>query len=548
MRVWWRARAVAGGQAARGRGDRPDPRRRRRPPSGATRRPKPPMSRDPDIRLPRTADLTAARAGARLLRRRRPRRAEPVARPARGRQGRAGPSGGPGLAAVEHRPCDLWVDPATGVPLAVAVHAAADGQAAFTSEFREFSDATPDVADNEDSRLRRVREVELDDVLDIADAANQYAHVLPPATLAGLEKSAAADRAVGVYGAGVTQIVVIPLRDREARAAPRAAREAGRGHAGARGRRVERRPAGCPAHGRHDEDGWLLAGTVTEDTLATAARELVRNAVYFGHVMIRTPGSPSASAGSSRSTTSTSTCARATSTASSAPTGRARPRRCGCCWGWCSPRPGRSSCWAGRCRSRAATVLPQVGALVEGPAAYPHLSGRANLALFDAMGPAGATIAPAPAASTTCSTGRARRRRQPAGAGLLARHAAAARPGRRTAPPAAAAGARRADQRPGPAGHPRDPASCCWTLQRSRHDDLPVQPSAGRGRADVHPGRGARPRPAGDAGAARRTCSGRPAGSTCGPGRRPGARACSTARSSSTTRTACSSGSTTPPP
>lgn len=31
-------------------------------------------------------------------------------------------------------------------------------------------------------------------------------------------------------------------------------------------------------------------------------------------------------------------------------------------------------------------VLPQVGALVEGPAAYPHLSGRRNLALFDAMG------------------------------------------------------------------------------------------------------------------------------------------------------------------
>jgi len=33
-----------------------------------------------------------------------------------------------------------------------------------------------------------------------------------------------------------------------------------------------------------------------------------------------------------------------------------------------------------------ATVLPSVGALVEGPAAYSHLSGRANLALFDAMG------------------------------------------------------------------------------------------------------------------------------------------------------------------
>lgn len=34
-------------------------------------------------------------------------------------------------------------------------------------------------------------------------------------------------------------------------------------------------------------------------------------------------------------------------------------------------------------------VLPQVGALVEGPAAYPHLSGRANLALFDAVGTGG---------------------------------------------------------------------------------------------------------------------------------------------------------------
>src|SRR6185436_735375 len=37
----------------------------------------------------------------------------------------------------------------------------------------------------------------------------------------------------------------------------------------------------------------------------------------------------------------------------------------------------------------ARRVLPQVGALVEGPAAYPHLSGRRNLRLFDAIGPDG---------------------------------------------------------------------------------------------------------------------------------------------------------------
>ncbi|HEX3929937.1 MAG TPA: ABC transporter ATP-binding protein [Nocardioides sp.] len=38
---------------------------------------------------------------------------------------------------------------------------------------------------------------------------------------------------------------------------------------------------------------------------------------------------------------------------------------------------------------RAADVLPQVGALVEAPAAYAGMSGRASLALLDAMGPGG---------------------------------------------------------------------------------------------------------------------------------------------------------------
>jgi len=46
--------------------------------------------------------------------------------------------------------------------------------------------------------------------------------------------------------------------------------------------------------------------------------------------------------------------------------------------------------------SRVAEVLPQVGALVEGPSCYGHLSGRANLALIDASGRAGPG---APAAS-----------------------------------------------------------------------------------------------------------------------------------------------------
>jgi ABC-type multidrug transport system ATPase subunit len=42
-----------------------------------------------------------------------------------------------------------------------------------------------------------------------------------------------------------------------------------------------------------------------------------------------------------------------------------------------------------RMPARAAEVLPDVGSLVEGPSAYPHLSGRANLTLIDAAGSGG---------------------------------------------------------------------------------------------------------------------------------------------------------------
>jgi ABC-2 type transport system ATP-binding protein len=38
---------------------------------------------------------------------------------------------------------------------------------------------------------------------------------------------------------------------------------------------------------------------------------------------------------------------------------------------------------------RASRVLPSIGALIEEPAAYPHMSGRANLRLLDAAGPGG---------------------------------------------------------------------------------------------------------------------------------------------------------------
>ena len=63
----------------------------------------------------------------------------------------------------------------------------------------------------------------------------------------------------------------------------------------------------------------------------------------------------------------------------------ARAPPCGCFSDSCCPPPVTLRCWGSRCLARRA-VLPRIGALVEGPGAYPHLSGRANLALLEATG------------------------------------------------------------------------------------------------------------------------------------------------------------------
>jgi ABC-type multidrug transport system ATPase subunit len=53
------------------------------------------------------------------------------------------------------------------------------------------------------------------------------------------------------------------------------------------------------------------------------------------------------------------------------------------------PTSGEVELLGGRMPRAGRKVLPRVGALVEGPAHYGHLSGRENLALLDASGPGG---------------------------------------------------------------------------------------------------------------------------------------------------------------
>ena len=238
-------------------------------------------SLDPGIRLPRTADLVPPVLAERLLR---GVRGSDVHRlPARRVAGLSAPGlrvePSSRLSSIDH--ADLWLDPGSGVPLSVEVYAAGAAAPALTSEFREFSSDPPDPANVRFDAPPGV-DVHFDDVLDIADAANQFAPVRPPDTVAGLPRAAASDRAVGVYGAGMTQVIVIPLRDREADALRRQLAVTPGVDQDSERTVVSMGPLGMVLTGADGDGGWLVAGTLTRAALVRAAADVVAGFVFVG--------------------------------------------------------------------------------------------------------------------------------------------------------------------------------------------------------------------------------------------------------------------------
>jgi hypothetical protein len=239
------------------------------------------LSNDPDIRLPRTADLVPPEVADFLLEDVDVDEVERI--PAR----RVAGIDALGLRVRPDAPqtsigrVDVWVDPGSGVVLRVEVVAKGVHQTAFTTEFVDFSPATPP-AERTEFVVPPGADFDVDEILDIADAANQYAIVRPPASLAGLAKAPEADRAVGVYGSGPTRVIAIPLRDREADPL----REQLRLTPGVRQEPwvtvVTIGPLGVALGGADGDGGWMLAGTVTPETLLRAMREAYRGTVIVG--------------------------------------------------------------------------------------------------------------------------------------------------------------------------------------------------------------------------------------------------------------------------
>jgi hypothetical protein len=239
------------------------------------------LTHDPSIRLPRSADLVPPAVAGLLLddadvsemRRLPPARVAGI--DALGL--RMSPAAA--QSSIDH--VDAWADPESGVVLRVVVVGKGAQTPAFTTEFAEFSAATPSV-DRTAFVPPRGADFEFDVLLDIADVANQYAPVEPPDTVAGLAKAPQADRAVGVYGSGVTRLLAIPLRDREADPLREQLRITPGVRTTDQGTMVTIGPLGVLMGGHDGEGGWLVAGTVTEDALVRAVEDLYRGTVIVG--------------------------------------------------------------------------------------------------------------------------------------------------------------------------------------------------------------------------------------------------------------------------
>lgn len=233
------------------------------------------LSVDPEVRLPRSADLLPPALAGRAV--------EDAGSVDTIAGRRVAGIAAPGIrivpadrrSSVGH--VDLWVDPRSGVALRLDVYAGHDRAPSFSTWFTSFSSRTPAAG-----RTRFVvpfgAGARRDDVLDIADAANQYAPFDPPQVIAGLSRAATPQGAVGVYGSGLTRVLAIPLRRRDAHALHDQLRRSADAVETEAGIALQAGPLGVLVS---DEDAasWLVTGLVTRVTLVDAADDLAAGTV-----------------------------------------------------------------------------------------------------------------------------------------------------------------------------------------------------------------------------------------------------------------------------
>jgi hypothetical protein len=227
------------------------------------------------IRLPDASDLLPPTLGRQLLQGVRP--DELTRLPAR----RVAGIDAPGLRLTPHDDAstvdhvDLWVDLATGLPLRIELYGIGDRRPVLSTELVALDRATPDLSITTFVRAQGV-DVEYENSVDVAAAANALARSDLPATLGGLPARRGVDPgAVGDYGRGPTTLFALPLRGQVAGPLRQRLRDSSAVQETVAGTFLPVGPIGLLVTPRRLGGSFLLAGTVTPQTLQRAASELL---------------------------------------------------------------------------------------------------------------------------------------------------------------------------------------------------------------------------------------------------------------------------------
>jgi hypothetical protein len=192
----------------------------------------------------------------------------------------------PGLRLVPHETIttvahvDLWADPATGLPLQVELYGVGDDRPVLTTTLLSVDHGGAPAVTTRFEPPPGV-DVQYDESVDVAATANAFAAYDVPASLAGLDSRTGSDPgAVGIYGRGPTTLIAVPLRREIAAPLRQRLRSSAHAEETSVGPLAPVGPIGLlVTFGRLDPQrrgtGFLLAGTVTPETLKRAAAELL---------------------------------------------------------------------------------------------------------------------------------------------------------------------------------------------------------------------------------------------------------------------------------
>jgi hypothetical protein len=170
---------------------------------------------------------------------------------------------------------DIWADPVSGLPLEVQFYGIAEQRPVLTTTLRELKVGAPPTTDTHFRLAEGVR-VAYEPSVDVAAAANAFAAYDLPASLAGLSARNGEDPgAVGIYGRGPTTLIALPLRGQVAGPLRRQLQDRGTAQLTEVGTLVPMGPVGLLITPRGRGSAFLLAGTVTAETLQKAAAELL---------------------------------------------------------------------------------------------------------------------------------------------------------------------------------------------------------------------------------------------------------------------------------